>query len=135
MKPARIILHGLLLLLANLTGVYAGFIAHLLLGRSDQLATQLPIAIVVSIFLYLAWAILLLNISPGRIMPQNRLEYLLAGICSLLWNPVVFIPLHYATQGYLTAAGNILVLAVFQIAVNAVTMIAAWKLTQSYQRI
>jgi hypothetical protein len=135
MKPTRIILHGLLLILANLTGVYAGFVAYQVLGAGDQLGTQLPIAIFVSVVFYMAWAILVLNLPLKNVTLQCKAEYLLAGLCSLVWNPVLFVPLHYVTQGYVTAAGNILVLVVFQIPVNAATMLATWKLIQYYQRV
>ena len=130
MRPTRIILHGLLLLIANLTGVFAGFMAYHALSTRNQLETQLPIAIVISILLYLAWAVLFWNLPLSIFRLRGIREYVLAGVCSLVWNPVVFVPLHYITQGYFTGMGNIVALAIFQAPVNAVTLFATWKLTK-----
>jgi len=46
-------------------------------------------------------------------------------VVSLLWAPLVFVPLHYFTQGYLTSIGNLLTLAVYQFPVNAIALYGA----------
>lgn len=130
MKPIRILLHGFVLLVVNLVGVIGGFAMYYALGTKDQFATQLPVAVVLSIVLFVAWSVLFSKVPFRNLRLKGNGEYLLTGICSLLWNPIVFIPLHYFTQGYLTGGGNIISLAAFQIPVNAVAILVAWKVTQ-----
>ena len=130
MKTIRITIHGLVLLLANLVGIFVGFLIYRALGTSDQLATQLPIAALLSIMLYLAWVLLLRALPRKNLGLQGTLEHVLAGACSLLWNPIVFTSLHFVTQGYLTSTGNIVTLAMFQIPVNAAALLVAWRVTR-----
>jgi hypothetical protein len=130
MKAVRIILHGFVLFAANLIGIIAGFAAYSALGARDQLGTQLPIGALLSVLLYLACVLFLRILSTARLNPQDGREYVLAGVCSLLWNPILIVPLHYFTQGYLTSSGNIVALAAFQFPVNAIAILVTWKITQ-----
>ena len=130
MKTVRILLHGLVLLGANLVGIIVGFLMYHALGASSQIETQLPIAALFSVLLYLAWVLLLRKLPFTQLTLQNTREHVLVGPCSLFWNPIVFVPLHYFTQGYLTAVGNLIALALFQVPVNAIAILAAWKATQ-----
>jgi hypothetical protein len=71
-----------------------------------------------------------------RILPFSRLhlhstaEKRWAFMASLAWGPVVFVPLHYFTQGYLTSVGNIAALIMFQVPVNAIAMLVVFKVTR-----
>jgi len=127
MKTVRLIFHGFILLVANMAGLNVAHILCRAFGVSYQLGIQVSLAGIISILLYLAW------ISVIRIFPAQRLslqtprENIFAGLCALLWNPAVFIPLHFFTQDYLTSAANIAAMAIFQIPVNAVAIFAAWK--------
>ena len=134
MKAVRILLHGFVLLAANVLGVIVGFVTYYILGTRDQVGTQLPIAVLFSVLLYLAWVLLLRKVPFTKLTLHNTREHVLTGTCSLLWNPIVLVPLHYFTQGYLTGAGNIIVLAAFQIPVNAIAILVAWKATQPKDR-
>lgn len=130
MKTVRILLHGLVLLGANLVGIIVGFLTYHALGARNQIETQLPIAALLSVLLYMAWVLLLRKLPFSHLALQSAREHVLVGPCSLFWNPISFVPLHYFTQGYLTAAGNIMALALFQVPVNAVAILAAWKATR-----
>ncbi len=131
MKAFRILLHGIALLASNLAGIVIGFFACALMGAKNQVAAQLPIAVVVSIGLYLSW-VLVLRLRPFRsIRLHGGREYCSAGVASLLIGPLVFLPVHYLTQGYLTAAGNLLAFAVFQIPVNAICILVGCKIGQA----
>ena len=134
MKTVRILLHGFVLLAANLIGIMVGFVTYYALGARDQLGTQLPIGVLFSVLLYLVWALLLRKLPFTKLRLYSTREQVLAGLCSLFWNPVIFIPLHYFTQGYLTSSGNIVALAAFQIPANIIAILVAWKATQPKDR-
>lgn len=57
--------------------------------------------------------------------PSNQLAIQVPVAVALLCAPVVFIPMHYVTQGYLTAASNIVAIWIFQAPVNIVAAIVA----------
>ena len=134
MRLVRILLHGLVLLLVTFTGIYAGFIAYHLTEPTNQLLTQLPIAAVLSILLFVLWSLF------ARVLPFERLflrgfpEFSWVFLASLLWNPAVLVPVHYLTQGYLTGPGNIIASMVFQVPVNIVALALAWGITQQRAR-
>jgi hypothetical protein len=128
MKAVRVLLHGFALLTANLAGVIIGFVARHALGA--KVNTQFPIAIFLSVLFFLVWTLLLRRLPFRKLMLRGISEFALAVGCSLLWNPIVFIPLHYFTQGYLTGAGNIIALMCFQLPVNAITVLVAWMVTR-----
>ena len=134
MKTLRILLHGFVLLVANLLGLVLGMILFHALGAKMQLGIQIPIAVLVSVLLYLAWVLVLRKLPFPGLSLQNCSEHALAGLCSLVWAPVIFIPLHYFTQGYPTAAGNLVVLALFQVPVNAGAVLAAWMTARPNHR-
>ncbi len=128
MKALRILLHGSALLASNLAGIVIGFFAFALMGAKNQIAVQLPVAVLVSIGLYLSW-ILVLRLPPFRaIRLHGGRECFHAGVASLLIGPLVFVPVHYLTQGYLTAVGNLLAFAAFQIPVNSIGILMGYRI-------
>ena len=130
MKAFRVLAAGLVLLFANLSGIFAGFLAYHAVRPANQIAVQVPIAVLLSVLLYLAWT-LVSRIRPfSRLTLQSILEEGGAYMASLVWGPVVLVPLHYFTQGYLTGVGNITVLILFQAPVNAIAILAAIKIAQ-----
>ena len=130
MKAIRVLVAGLALLVANLIGIYIGFLTYYAVRLGNQVAIQAPIAVMFSILLYLAWTLLLRVLPFSRLHLNSTAERGWAFIASLVWGPVVFVPLHYFTQGYLTSAGNIAALIMFQAPVNALAMLVAFKVTQ-----
>lgn len=128
----RILIRGLSLLFANLVGIFSAHILCRVSGVGYQLGIQLPLAAVISVFLYLVWDFILQLFRIRRLYLQTRSEIFFAWLCALLWNPVVFIPLHFYTQQYLTSAANIAALAAFQIPVNAVAGFLAWKVLRHH---
>ena len=116
----KICLHGLLLYLANLVGVIAGFVIfHLTAG--NQLAIQIPIAAVVSILLFTFWCYLLRKIAAKKLF-HAPLDLIWIFVVALVWNPAIFFSLHYFTQGYPSSWGNILAVMLFQIPINAIAL-------------
>ena len=130
MKAFRVLVTGLALLVANSIGIYIGFLAYYAVRPGNQVAIQAPIAVMFSVLLYLAWTLVLRILPFSRLHLNSTAEKGWAFIASLVWGPVVFVPLHYFTQGYLTSVGNIAALIVFQAPVNAIAMLVAFKVTQ-----
>jgi hypothetical protein len=116
-------LHGLLLTLINIFAILGGFAVYKLSQAGDQLIIQLPAA------LFLTLIVFPLGEKMAGILPFHSLQltgkrpYLKVYFLALIWTPLVFIPLHYLTQGYLTSFGNILAIWQFQLIVNLVVII------------
>jgi hypothetical protein len=127
-RTFRIVLHSLVLTLSNFAGILIGFVAFRAVGATDQIAVQLPVAAACSILLFLGLTVLMLARPFKRLAIGRRQEFALVFLGSLAWNPVVFVPLHYATQGYLTGAGNIVAVLFFQLPANALAVALAWGL-------
>jgi hypothetical protein len=125
MMLIRIGVHGLMLMLADLAGILVGFFAYKFFDF-EQLTIQLPVAMLVSILLFLLWSLLLPVLGGRRLRLPDVKEMLLVFACSLLWAPVVFIPLHFFTQGYFTATENLVMLALYQMPINLIALSIAW---------
>ncbi len=134
MRIAQVALHSFVLTNTTIASIVIGFIAYHVVGAHNQIATQVPVAVVLSIGLFVAWILCVGRLSHGRFVPHGSMEFAGVFIASLLWNPVVWVPLHYITQGYVTSTGNILVLLCFQAPVNAIALLAAWSIVTRQQR-
>ncbi len=121
-------LHGLVLTIINITGVLVGFGAYHLLKPANQIAIQVPVAATVCIIGFVSWNAFSQRLPFKGLAKPRGGELLWVYLAALLWNPVLFVPLHYLTQGYLTSFGNILGLWLFQIPVNLLAILAAQKL-------
>ncbi len=132
MKIFRVLLHGFVLFFTNFTGVFVGFVVYNFLKPINQIVIQLPVAALLSILLFLIWNWLLYIFSFKKMHLQNSSEFILAFICSLIWNPIIFVPLHYCTQGYVTDVGNVVALWIFQVPVNILAIMIAMKTTQKF---
>lgn len=130
MRAFRILVTGLALLVANFTGIYVGFLTYHAVRAGNQIAVQAPIAVLFSVLLYLAWTLVLRSLPFSRLRLHSTAEKGWAFMASLVLSPVVFAPLHYVTQGYLTSVGNITGLIMFQAPVNALAMLVAFKVGQ-----
>ncbi|MDP6419640.1 MAG: hypothetical protein QGG80_09350 [Candidatus Krumholzibacteria bacterium] len=118
----KILIHGLAILFSNFAAIYLGFLAWYLLRPGGQLAVQVPLAALLSILGILLWFAIARRC---RWMPGQQKEWIWIYLASLIWNPLVFVPLHYISQGYLTGTGNILALWTFQIPVNLLALFLA----------
>ncbi len=132
MKAIRIGLHSLALTAADMAGIAGGaMIAFKALGVSNQVWLQLPIAVVLSPVLFAAWAFLLQGLGFRRLQFVEAKELVACLAASLLWAPLVFVPLHYFTQGYLTSMGNLVALAGYQLPVNSLALFGLWGIQRS----
>jgi hypothetical protein len=127
MKALRVGLHSLLLLLADFAGILAGFLAYKTLDF-PQMTIQLPVAVAVSLLLFLLGSVLLPVFGGKPLRLSDLKELLLVFVFSATFAPAVFVPLHFLTQGYLTASGNLVVLAFYQIPVNLIALCGVWIL-------
>jgi hypothetical protein len=130
-KVLRVLLHGLALAAANFAGLIGGFALHGLVPALDQVIIQLPVAIAVSVGLFVIWILLLRALRfLRRLAPRDTGELLWAFFFALFGGPLIFIPLHYLLRGYLTGMGNIFALALFQIPANALAVMFARRLME-----
>jgi len=134
MRLFRILLHGLLLFLANSAATYAGFIVFRLMKPANQIAIQVPIAAVLSVLLFVMWSLLVRVLPFRRLILRTPFEFAWVFLAALLWNPLVFVPLHYLTQGYFTSPGNIMASMIFQFPVNLAALALAWAITRPRAR-
>jgi len=131
MLTIRVITHSLLLVLADLAGIGGGALAAFWIPRMpNQVWLQVPIAVLLSVGFFLVWLIAVRTLRIKALWPVGTGESWTWLAASLLWAPLVFVPLHYFTQGYLTSLGNVVALAFYQLPVNALALAAGrlvWK--------
>jgi hypothetical protein len=125
MALLRILIHSFILCLVNLGAVLAGFAVYEISGAAYQLAVQISVAVAISVAAFALWYYLTLRITSGRIALGNFGAYVGTYVLALAWFPVVFVPLHYVTQGYLTSFANIYNMWLFQAPTNAAALVAA----------
>jgi hypothetical protein len=127
MKAIRVGLSSLVLTIADIAGIAGGAVAAFrTLGVNNQVWLQLPIAVVLSVGFFCAWAFSLRVLGFRRLQLVGSKELVACLAVSVLWSPLVFVPLHYFTQGYVTSIGNLVALAFYQLPVNALALFGPW---------
>lgn len=123
----RIALHGGVLAACNLAAVIAAFVVYSLLRPANQILVQAPLAALFTVGAFLVWLALCVRLPIAFLQIRTRNEWAGIFVASLLWTPLLFIPLHWVTQGYLTSFDNILATWTFQVPVNlAALFIGYW---------
>ncbi len=123
MTFTRVALHSFILVLADIGGIAIGAMAAFhILGVPNQVWLQLPLAGVLTPAGFCVWIVLLQVLGWKRLLPAGAKELRACWVASLVWAPLVFVPTHYFTQGYLTSLGNLVALAIYQLPVNAVVL-------------
>lgn len=122
----KYIFYGLLLSLINLISIILGFVFYYLFKTPNQIEIQLPTAVLLSC-LFFTMSVFLL-IKSKKEISMSVFSVIRIYLFSMIWTPVVFVPLHYMTQGYLTSMENILYTWFFQ-AVTNILVLAMTKLT------
>jgi len=125
MKFVRPLLHGLVLAAINVGAVLIGFAAYKMSGATQQLAVQIPVAVAASVATFSLWYIIAVRVTLGRAALGSRAAYVWTYISAFAWFPVIFVPLHYVTQGYPTSFANIYSMWLFQALTNALTLVVA----------
>lgn len=122
MKLLIPILHGLALAMINLAAILFGFAVYSVVRPANQIALQAPIAALASITTALAWAWVSNLIQQGR-FSLAAAQPVGVFLAALIWLPLIFLPLHLMTQGYLSSFGNIKAIWAFQVPVNALALL------------
>ena len=124
----RIILHGFALSVANIISIIVAFGVYKILKTPHQLLVQVPVAVILSIGIFLLWLIVARFPLFKFISIKSLKELSWIFLVSLAWSPIIFIPLHYTSQGYLTGSGNIIALFQFQLPVNVLVILVAKRI-------
>lgn len=121
----RIALHGGVLTAINLASVIAAFGVYYFLRPVHQLLVQAPLAALFSVLAFTFWVWLIAWFSISALRIRTRGEWGGIYFTALVWTPLLFVPLHLITQGYVTSFGNILATWAFQAPVNLVVLVVA----------
>ncbi len=135
MKIFRILLHSLVLAIVNIGSIIVGFYIYAVLRPANQLAVQVPFAMIFSIIAFLLWSVLVRRLPIEHLPLQGRNEFGWTFLFALVWSPVIFVPLHFITQGYLTSFGNILGAWLFQIPTNLLAILVVNKLVYAGNKV
>jgi hypothetical protein len=119
------ILHGFAMAVVTLVAMIVGFAIYNLVGLRNQIAVQVLTAGVVCVVAFAVWGFVVHRLSRGSLSLAGLKELGGAYAAALLWTPVLFVPVHYATQGYLTSFGNILSTWMFQVPFNLLALMVA----------
>ena len=119
------ILHGFALAVITFVAMKAGFAVYNMVGLRNQIAVQVLTAGIVCVVVFAVWGFVVHKLSRGRLSLADLKELGVAYVAALLWAPVLFVPVHYATQGYLTGFGNILSTWLFQVPFNLLALTVA----------
>jgi len=125
MRVGRAILHGFALAVVTLVAMMAGFAVYSMVGLRNQVAVQVLTAGVLCVVAFAVWGFVVHRLSRGRLSIADLKELGVAYVAALLWAPVLFVPVHYVTQGYLTSFGNILSTWLFQVPFNLLALMVA----------
>jgi len=120
------IINGFILTVINLVSILLGFAVYYVSGSKNQIAIQVVSACLLSILLFTFWHYLSFRLFRKAVMDKKR-SLVLAYFLSLVWTPVIFIPLHYLTQGYLTSWDNINGIWMFQVPTNALLLLMYYR--------
>lgn len=121
MRSLSIGLHGFFLAILNIASILMGFTVYHLIRPANQIAMQLPIAMLLTMVGVCIWRFLAFkDLAIRQISGFGKIW-----ITALLWCPVIGVTLHYFTQGYLTSFGNIVAVWTFQIIANSLAFLIA----------
>lgn len=123
----RIGLHGIVLTLLDIVGIaFGAVLAYNITGTPNRFSLQVSIAVCTTLACFCGWVAVVGALRWRTLRITGACEALWCLTASILWNPVIFFPLHYFTQGYVSSVRNIAALAIYQIPVNAVALILAF---------
>jgi hypothetical protein len=118
-------LHGLALAVIDIGSILAGFAVYRVLHADDQLLVQVPVALASAVVAFAAWLAGVRRALPEALQLGWPWAALGAWGAALALGPALLVPLHYATQGYLSSMGNIVGLWLFQVPANAAALVVA----------
>ena len=131
MTLLRVCLHSFVLTITDLGSIILAFGFYSILRSImsvNQRVVQGSIAAIFCIIIFALWSLVVTCLPTKTLSLQGNRELVWTYFAALLWVPVIFIPLHYITQGYFTSFGNIIAIWLFQIPVNLFTMLISRKI-------
>jgi hypothetical protein len=124
------IINGFILGFFNIISILVGYWVFYVSKSQNQIAVQVISACIFNIFSFLGWKLICRKFLT-KLRLKSKKKLVLTFLLSLIFGPLIFIPLHYATQGYLTSYQNILGIWMFQIPTNILIL----KLYQHFSHI
>ncbi len=115
MKKRHYLLHALVLTILIFLSIAIGFFFWKLVG-GRQIMVQSLVGVLIanlSFWMWIKW-----SVARGIRVAENNYQATGFWILSLLLPAIIFVPLHYFTQGYLTSWGNISAITLYVIPVN-----------------
>lgn len=116
------LLNGFVLAGVNMAAVIAGFIAYHFLKPINQIAVQVPIAAGLCVVGFCVWVLLGRTRAFQKFAVRDNVDFAWIWLTAFAWCPIILVPLHYFTQGYLTAFSNIVSMWIFQFFVNTLAV-------------
>jgi hypothetical protein len=121
----RALIHGFVLAVATIGAIGVGFAVYKMIGLKNQIAVQVLIAGLVCVGAFAGWGWLAHRVTGGGLSLANLKELGIAYAAAFIWMPILFVPLHFTTQGYLTSLGNIFTVWLFQLPFNLLSLLVA----------
>lgn len=125
MKLGRALIHGFALAVISIGAIAVGFVVYNAVGLEDQIAIQTLVAGVVCVAVFALWGYFAHTVTRGDLSLADLKELGIAYAAAFLWMPVLFVPLHFTTQGYMTSIGDILSVWLFQLPFNLLALMVA----------
>ena len=128
MRILRVGIHGAVLAVGCLASILVGFGFYHLLRMNwsvNQLMIQVPVAVLSMILGFTAWYLVISRTSLQRFRLVGWGEFIAVYVVSLAITPLIFLPLHYLTQGYISSVDNLLSILYFQLPTNLIALLTA----------
>ena len=124
----RNILIGIALAGINLAAIMMAYGIYYYVRPANQVFFQGSVATVLSIVAFFTGCVLIQSLKHFDLLFQKGHEFLTVLVTAFLFVPIVFIPLHYFPQRYLTSFGNIAAIWEFQLPTNIISVFLVKKL-------
>lgn len=119
----RIGLNSLVLAGSNIVCIIIAYGLYYYLRPANQIAFQAPVAAILSIAAFLIWLKGVARFHLQGLYFETKGEFVWSFLLALLWSPLIFWPLHFGTQGYMTVFSNITAIWLFQVPTNGLAIV------------
>lgn len=116
------ILAGFILALINIISVLGGSLVYYLTQAKTQRPIQIISACTLSIIIFILWGYFTRKVFNKKVLVTKK-DYIVTYSISLIFSPIIFIPLHYAFEGYFSSLQNIYAIWMFEIPTNILVLI------------
>ncbi len=130
----RVCLHSFVLTMTDLGTIILAFGLYSILRSIvtiNQRVVQGSIAAILCILIFALGSLAVSRLPIKKLTLQGSSEMIWTYLAAFLWVPVIFMPLHYFTQGYITSFGNIIAIWLFQIPVNMLALLISRRIRNS----